>query len=162
MRFFCADFCADFAPILRRFWHFAPILRRFLTQKVGLRPKSWTSSSLNGKTGNPFIYWEFPIFLGWVPGRTRTVDIQNHKQLHRFSAIPFVHRCFRGLRKPCLRLFCGYLYFELKFAKSFPFLILHFLTAICKQTLLDLIAFFKAFFESFFKLSFAALFQFQQ
>ena len=97
-----------------------------------------------------------------VPGRTRTVDIQNHKHLHGFSAIPFVHRCFRGLRKPCLRLFCGYLYFELKFAKSFPFLILHFITAICKQILLDLIAFFKAFFESFFKLSFAALFQFQQ
>ena len=100
--------------------------------------------------------------LSRVPGRTRTVDIQNHKQLHGFSAILFVHRCFRGLRKPCLRLFCGYLYFELKFAKSFPFLILHFLTAICNQILLDLIAFFKAFFESFFKLSFAALFQFQQ
>ena len=88
MRFFCADFCADFAPILRRFWHFAPILRRFLTQKVGLRPKSWTSSSLNGKTGNPFIYWEIPIFLGWVPGRTRTVDIQNHKQVVKFIGIP--------------------------------------------------------------------------
>ena len=58
------QFCGDFAAIFE--------------------PKSWSQAKkldlvfLKQKTGNPFIYWEFPIFLGWVPGRTRTVDIQNH------------------------------------------------------------------------------------
>ena len=49
------DFCVDFASILRR----------FSTLKVGLRPKSWNSSSLNWNSENPFIYWDsrkFPLF----------------------------------------------------------------------------------------------------
>ena len=66
--------CADFAPIFE--------------------PKSWSQTNkldlvfLKLKNGNPFVYWEFPIFLGWVPGRTRTVDIQNHKQICECLKIP--------------------------------------------------------------------------
>ena len=54
-----------FASILRRFCVDFRFLRRFSTLKVGLRPKSWNSSSLNLKSENPFIYWDsrkFPLF----------------------------------------------------------------------------------------------------
>ena len=42
-----------------------------------------------------------------VPGRTRTVDIQNHKHFYGLFGNPFVHRGFRRLEKTRLRLFCG-------------------------------------------------------
>ena len=41
-----------------------------------------------------------------VPGRTRTVDIQNHKQSIKFSDSPSVYRCLRLYRKSGLRRFC--------------------------------------------------------
>ena len=41
--------------------------------------------------------------LFWVPGRTRTVDIQNHKQRFEFFGIPFIHRGFLQSRKSHLR-----------------------------------------------------------
>ena len=63
LRRFCVDFasifdfCVDFASIFEpKSWSqtkklelviFASILRRFSSLKVGLRPKSWNSSSLN-------------------------------------------------------------------------------------------------------------------
>ena len=46
--------------------------------------------------------------FGRVPGRTRTVDIQNHKHFYGLFGNPFVHRGFRRLEKTRLRLFCGY------------------------------------------------------
>ena len=66
------------------------------------------------KNRNPGKFLTYrDLFVG-VPGRTRTVDIQNHKQWHRTLGIPFIHRCFRRLRKSVLRRFCGDFSSELK------------------------------------------------
>ena len=67
MRRFCADYC-EIAPILRRFSHL----------KVDMRTKSGNQIPTTKKVGNPFIYWDFRLILLWVPGGTRTHDIQNH------------------------------------------------------------------------------------
>ena len=43
--------------------------------------------------------------LSWVPGRTRTVDIQNHKLPYGISGNAFIHRQCRILNKSYLRRF---------------------------------------------------------
>ena len=70
LRRFCGDFqnfnqfCGDFAAI------FCPNMENF--------SKSGKSPFAHKKSGIPFVYWVFPNFLPWVPGGTRTHDIQNH------------------------------------------------------------------------------------
>ena len=70
LRRFCGDFqnfnqfCGDFAAI------FCPNMENF--------SKSGNSPFAHKKSGIPFVYWVFPNFLPWVPGGTRTHDIQNH------------------------------------------------------------------------------------
>ena len=51
------QFCGDFAAILRR----------FLSLKVGLKPISWTSFSLNKKPETPLFTGNFRFFLVGCP-----------------------------------------------------------------------------------------------
>ena len=68
------EFCGDFASIFDFCVDFAAIFE----------PKSWSQANkldlvfLKLKNRKPLYLLGFSDFLGWVPGRTRTVDIQNH------------------------------------------------------------------------------------
>ena len=55
---------------------------------------------------NPCKYLACRDFLWRVPGRTRTVDIQNHKQSIRFFGFPCVSRGLPLSQKSYLRRFC--------------------------------------------------------
>ena len=101
------------------------------------------------------------IILG-VPGRTRTVDIQNHKHFYELFDNPFVHRSFRRLRKPVLRRFCGDFSYEFNNAgsnflyKFSVFYCFYYVIFIFSNSQLQGIS------EGFFKLSFAAFLKLQQ
>lgn len=56
---------------------------------------------------NPCKRLAYRDLLFRVPGRTRTVDIQNHKHFGKFSGIPSVHCTLKQLKNFILRLFCG-------------------------------------------------------
>ena len=141
------------AAFLRWFWY----LRRYCGDNYKLNLIAFRLI----ETKNSVSCWLTEI-SSWVPRRTRTVDIQNHKHFYELFDNPFVHRSFRRLWKPVLRRFCGDFSYEFNNAGSnflYKFSVLYcfyYVIFIFSNSQLQGIS------EGFFKLSFAAFIKLQQ
>ena len=74
------SYCVNFVRISKNTVPYVPpeIFAAIFGSNLALISKNGNQLSGHKKSGTPFIYWRFPLFEGRVPGRTRTVDIQNH------------------------------------------------------------------------------------
>ena len=89
-------------------FNFAAIMRRFLSLKVGLKPISWTSFSLNKKPETPLFTGNFRFFLVGCPDGLEPSTFRTTSRVSNIL-ISLYLSAFPQILIFILRLFCGYL-----------------------------------------------------